>query len=70
MAKRAKRRATGTSLKPIIREINKARGKIAGQLDRATSAVTVRRLELKLRRLDAVEARTYEVCRSMGLYVR
>ena len=69
MAK-AKRKPKGTSLRPIIREIDKARAKIARQLDRATTAVVRKRLEVRLRRLDAAEARVEEGCRGLGLYVR
>jgi len=70
MAKGAKRKPKGTSLRPIIREINKARAKIARQLDRATGTATRKRLELKLARLDTIESKTEDVCRAMGLYVR
>ena len=70
MAKRAKSKAKGTSLRPIIREFNRARAKITKQLDRATARGTIKRLELKLRRLDAAQVKTEDVCRAMGLYVR
>ena len=66
----ATRRRKGTSLKRIITEIHKARKKISKQQEKATSRVTIRRLSVRLRRLDRVETAAEHTCRGMGLYVR